>query len=74
MKAQQTVSEMALEVLVRQAKAEAARSGRSLDEALVEVHDTKAGKQLSELATGPHRNKKAVEWQAALPKERIKRR
>ena len=56
MKAEQTVSAMALEVLLRQGKAVAARSGQSLDEALVEVLNTEAGGQLSELARGPHRN------------------
>ena len=72
MKAEQTVSEMALEVLVRQAMA--ARSGLPLNEALVEVLKTEAGGQLSELASGPHRNEKAAEWQTALLKERVERR
>lgn len=74
MKAEQTVSEMALEVLVRQAKAMAARSRLPFNEALVEVLKTEAGGQLSELASGPHRNEKAAEWQTALLKERVERR
>ena len=65
---------MALEVLVRQAKASVVRSGRSLDEAIEEVLDTRAGEKLSELATGPHRNEKAAVWQAALLKDRVERR
>jgi ribosomal protein S12 methylthiotransferase accessory factor YcaO len=67
---EQTVSEMALEVLERQAKALAERSGRPLEEALVEVLKTEPGGLLSELAEGPHRNEKARQWQAALLEER----
>jgi hypothetical protein len=73
-RAEQTVSEMALEVLVRQAKALAGQSGRLLDEALVEVLKTEAGSRLSKLAEGPHRHKKAEEWQTALLEERAKQR
>jgi ribosomal protein S12 methylthiotransferase accessory factor YcaO len=71
---EQTVSEMALEVLERQAKALAERSGRRLEEALVEVLKTEPGGQLSELAEGPHRNEKARQWQAALLEERVEQR
>jgi hypothetical protein len=74
MQAEQTVSEMALEVLQRQAKALAEQSGRSLDEALVEVLKTEPGGLLSELAEGPHRGEKARRWQADLMKERIEQR
>jgi hypothetical protein len=71
---EQTVSEMALEVLGRQAKALAQRSGRPLDEALVEVLKTEPGGLLSELAEGPHRNQKARRWQADLQNEHIEQR
>jgi hypothetical protein len=74
MRADKTLSEMAVEVLVRQAKALAGHSGLPLDEALVEVLKTEAGGQLSELADGPHRNEKAEEWQAALLEERLEQR
>ena len=74
MRAEQTVSEMALEILVRQAKALAGQSGRPLDKALVEVLKTEAGGRLSELAEGPHRSEKAHQWQAALVEERGERR
>jgi hypothetical protein len=70
----QTVSEMALEVLGRQAKALAERSGRPLEEALVEVLKTEPGGLLSELAEGPHSNEKARRWQADLLKERVEQR
>jgi hypothetical protein len=47
----QTVSEMAQEVLMRQAKALAHRSGHSLEDAHQAVSETEAGRQLRELAT-----------------------
>ena len=72
MQAEQTVSEMALEVLVRQAKTLAKRSGLPLDEALVEVLNTEPGCQLWELAEGPHRHEKASQWQAGLIGERLR--
>jgi hypothetical protein len=71
---EQTVSEMALEVLGRQSKALAEQSGRPLEEALVEVLKTEPGGQLSELAEGPHRNEKARRWQADLLEERVQQR
>jgi hypothetical protein len=74
MQPEQTVSEMALEVLGRQATALAQRSGRPLEEALVEVLKTEPGGLLSELAEGPHRSEKARRWQADLQKERIEQR
>ena len=74
MRPEQTVSEMALEVLERQAKALAERSGRPLEETLVEVLKTEPGGQLSELAEGPHRNEKARRWQADLLNERVQQR
>jgi hypothetical protein len=70
----QTVSEMALEVLERQAKALAQRSSRPLEEALVEVLKTEPGGLLSELVEGPHRSEMARQWQADLQKERIEQR
>jgi hypothetical protein len=74
MQPEQTVSEMALEVLERQAKALAELSGRPLEEALVKVLKTEPGGLLSELAEGPHRSEKARRWQANLLKERIEQR
>ena len=65
---------MALEVLVRQAKAQVKRRGRPLEEALVEVLKTEAGGRLSKLAEGPHRHKKARHWQSALLEERVEQR
>ena len=75
MQPEQTVSEMAAQVLERQAaKARAERSGQSLEEALAEVLRTPAGRQLGELADGPHRHQKAAQWQASLIEERAAQR
>ena len=74
MQPEQTVSEMAAQVLGRQAKARAHRSGQSLEEALAEVLKTPAGRRLGELADGPHRHQKAAQWQANLIEERAAQR
>lgn len=70
MRAEQTVSEMVVEVLARQAEELAALTGQSFHEAYEDVQETEAGRQLAELAEGPHRHKKAGHWQAHLPFER----
>jgi hypothetical protein len=62
----QSVSQMAEEVLTRQAKALAHRSGQSLEDARRAVSDTEAGEQLRELASGEHRHLKAQAWQASV--------
>jgi hypothetical protein len=74
MQQDQTVSEMAREVLARQAEALARRSGRSLEEASQAVSDTEAGRQLRDLANGEHRHEKAREWQAGAFWERAEER
>jgi hypothetical protein len=74
MQPQQTVAEMAAEVLGRQAEAQADRSGQSYEEAFEDVLNTEAGRQLVELADGPHRHEKAAQWQAGLVEERAKER
>jgi hypothetical protein len=62
----QSVSEMAQEVLIRQAKALAHRSGRSFEDAHQAVSDTEAGRQLKGLANGKHRHEMAQKWQARV--------
>jgi hypothetical protein len=57
---------MAQEVLMRQAKALAHRSGQSLEDARKAVSDTEAGRQLKGLANGEHRHERAQEWQASV--------
>ena len=74
MRQDQTVSEMAKEVLARQAEALARRSGRSIGEASQAVSDTEAGRQLRDLANGEHRHEKARAWQAGVFWERAEER
>ncbi|HET7271536.1 MAG TPA: response regulator transcription factor [Rubrobacter sp.] len=70
MRAEQTVSEMVVEVLARQAEAISERTGRPFEDAFAEVLMTPAGRQLAELADGPHRHERAAEWQADLTADR----
>ncbi len=71
---EQTVSDMANEVLTRQAEARAERTGEPFDEALKAVLETEAGQQLGELREGPHGHEKADQWQEVLARERAEER
>ncbi len=71
MRAEQTVSEMVVEVLARQAEELATRTGQPFHEAYEDILETEAGHQLAELAEGPHRHEKAHNWQASLLFERV---
>jgi hypothetical protein len=71
MRAEQTVNEMAQEVLSRQARALAQRTGEPLLEARAAVVETPAGRQLEELASGLHQHEEARYWQANLLFERV---
>ena len=71
MRAEQTVNEMAQEVLSRQARALAKRSGEPFVEALEAVLETPAGRQLEELRCGVHQDEEARYWQANLLFERV---
>ncbi len=66
MQAEQTVGEMAQEVLWRQVSTHAWRTGQSLAEARVAVLQTPAGRQLEELRGGPHQHEAARYRQANL--------
>jgi hypothetical protein len=70
----QTVFEMAEEVLTRQAKSLAAQTGQSFASALEAVANTYAGRQLRQLANGEYRDEKAADWQDSLPWKRAKER
>jgi hypothetical protein len=70
----QTVSEMADEVLARQARTLANQSGQSLEDALEVVANTEAGRQLRELANGAHSHEKAQDWQVGVLWERAEGR
>jgi hypothetical protein len=71
MRAEQTLVEMAQEVLSRQARAMARRTGEPLLEALAAVLETPAGRQLEELRLGQHQDEEARYWQANLLFERV---
>jgi hypothetical protein len=71
MRAEQTVSEMAQEVLSRQARALAKRSGEPFVESLEAVVETPAGRQLEELRCGVHQDEETRYWQANLLFERV---
>lgn len=70
----QRVADMADEVLARQARARAKQTGEPFEEALKAVLETEAGRQLRELRDGPHREKKAEDWQEDLVRERTEER
>jgi hypothetical protein len=74
MKKKQRVSEMADEVLARQARARAERTGGSFEEALKAVRKTEAGRQLEELGEGPHRHERANHWQQDMTQKRTDER
>jgi hypothetical protein len=75
MRPEQTVAEMAEEVLGRQAKAMLTQTGgQSFESALEAVASTEAGQQLRDLANGEHRHEKAQDWQGSVFAERAKGR
>src|ERR671910_1035575 len=74
MQQNQSVSEMATEVLARQAGARARRTGESLEEALRAVLQTEAGRRLGRLRNGVHRDEGAEQWQSSLSRERAEER
>jgi hypothetical protein len=70
----QNVSDMASEVLARQAKVRAERTGEPLEEARAVVLKTEAGRQLRTLREGPYRDERAGEWQEGMAQERAEER
>ena len=74
MRQEQTVAEMANEVLLRQAKARADRNGEPIETAMGAVVGTEAGKQLRELRDGPHADEGVEEWQVGIAQERVQER
>jgi hypothetical protein len=71
MRAEQTVSEMVQDVLSRQAKAQAQRTGQSYASARAAVLETPAGRQLEEMRSGPHEEEEVRYWQANLLFKRV---
>jgi hypothetical protein len=74
MQKDQSITEMATEVLARQAGARARQTGESLEEALKAVLETEAGRRLAQLRDGPHRDERAEQWQPNLLRERAEER
>src|SRR5918999_5072232 len=74
MQKNQSVSEMATEVLARQAGARAKQTGESLEEALRAVLQTEAGRRLGRLRDGVHRDERSEQWQLSLLRERAEER
>ncbi len=74
MRKKQRVAKMAQEVLERQARNRAERTGEPLEEDFEAVLNTEAGRQLQELRDGPHRNERAQEWQENIRRERYEER
>ena len=70
----QTVSEMANEVLTRQAKARADRGGEHIEEAMEAVLKTEAGRELRDLRDGPHGLEGVQEAQVEAARERARER
>ena len=74
MQKNQSVSEMATEVLARQAGARAKQTVESLEAALRAVLQTEAGRRLGQLRGGIHRDERAEQWQPSLARERAEER
>ena len=74
MRDNQTVAEMVNEVLLRQAKARANRSGEPIEAAMRVVVGTEAGRQLADLRDGPHGDEGVEEWQVGIVQERARER
>ena len=70
MREDQSVAEMANEVLMRQVEARAERPGEPIEEAMEAVLDTEAGQQLMELRHGPHGEEGVEETQVDAARER----
>jgi hypothetical protein len=74
MREDQSVAEMANEVLMRQAKRRSDRNGEPIEVAMEAVLNTEAGKQLSELRDGPHGEERVEEAQVGVARERAQER
>ena len=71
MRPEQTIAEMAEEVLSRQARAQVQRTGQSHASARAAVIQTPAGRQLEELRCGAHQHEEVRYWQANLLFKRV---
>jgi hypothetical protein len=69
-----SVGEMVNEVLMRQAKARAERTGEPIEEAMEAVLNSEAGTQLRELRDVAHGEESVEEWQVGMARERAEER
>ena len=69
-----SVEQMAHEVLMRQTRVRADRSGEPIEEAMEAVLNTEAGTQLRELRDVPHDEESVEEWQVGMARERAQER
>ena len=74
MQENQNITEMATEILARQAGSRAKLTGESLEVALRVVLQTEAGQRLGQLRDGDHRDERAEQWQPSLLRERAEER
>lgn len=74
MNEKQHVADMAGEVLTRQARLRAERTGRTVENSLEDVLKTEAGQRLGELRDGPNSEERADHWQEALAPKRAEER
>ena len=74
MRKDQSLTEMANEILMRQAKARAERRGEPIEDAMEAVLSTEAGKQLRELRDGLHGQESVEESQVEVARERAEER
>jgi hypothetical protein len=70
----QSLDQMANEVLMRQAKVRADQSGEPIEKAMEAVLNTEAGKQLKELWDGPHSEESVEQAQVGVARDRAKER
>jgi hypothetical protein len=68
----QSVADMTVDLLARQAGDRAKRTGEPFEEALKSVLETEAGRQLGELRDGPHRDEKTNLCQEDLVQQRAR--
>ena len=74
MRNNQRVADKADEVLARQARDRAKRTGEPFEQALEAVLGTEAGHQLEELRDWPRGDERAQAWQEGLAEERAQER
>ena len=74
MREDQSVAEMANEVLMRQARIRSERSGEPIEVAMEAVLNTEAGNQLRDLRNGPHGEESVEETQVGVARERARKR